>query len=72
MRPQIVDNMVEGTGQVFQQSRRVVGIRSRMEPVRPEWKSSGFLYVGGCAQNQPQRIVIKAAANIMITLLGEG
>ena len=71
VRSLVVDGEVHGTAQVFEQ--RLLGTFDVVERHRfgQDRRVSGFGQVGVHARHEPQRIVVEAAADVGVALLGE-
>ena len=72
MRALVVDHMVEAVLQVLQQGAAIVGVAVVGSRLIQDGEVAGLLDVGRCTGDQPQRIVIEAAADVVVALLGQG
>ena len=72
MRPAVVHHMHEADFQMLQQRAAVVRIAVVGGRFVQDSEVAGLLDIGGRTGNQPQRVVVETAADVIVALLGQG
>lgn len=72
MGPEIFDDMVEGTFQMLEQRSGVVGVAVERNLLVKDAQIAGFFNISGRAENEPKRVVVKTAADLVVAFLVSG
>ena len=72
MWPKVPDDVVEGHPQMFHQGNLRAGSVVEGHSLTQNAEVTRLLYVCHSAENQPQRVVIKATAYVVVAALGKG
>ncbi|MNO32640.1 hypothetical protein D3C76_226370 [compost metagenome] len=71
MRSEVIGNMLEGTLQMLEQGSGIVRIAVKRNLLIQNRIVAGFLDVGSCSRDQPERIIIEAGADFVVAFFGE-
>src|SRR5512146_2510061 len=63
--------MVERAREMLEERGRAVRVVIERNLLAEHAKVAGFLHVGGRSENEPERVVVEAASDVVVALLGE-